>query len=62
MYWLEMPGLRAGTRLSIRPLPEFYWTEVKLDMRCMADSVRSTHEKNVPMLTIQRLDGVGQFR
>ena len=59
-YWHQMPGLQSANMLDAqRPLPDFYWTG-QTDMRCMADSIRSTHE-NAHAHHIQRLMVLGNF-
>ncbi|MCB2080654.1 MAG: cryptochrome/photolyase family protein, partial [Novosphingobium sp.] len=60
MYWLEMPHLaRANALNARRGLPEFYWTG-EIDMRCLADCIRSTRE-NAHAHHIQRLMVLGNF-
>lgn len=59
-YWYHMPELQTVNEMDAhRPLPEFYWTG-ETDMRCMADSVRSTKE-NAHAHHIQRLMVLGNF-
>ena len=59
-YWYFMPGLEIDNELNAqRGLPEFYWTG-ETDMRCMADSIRSTRE-NAHAHHIQRLMVLGNF-
>ncbi|WP_284125989.1 cryptochrome/photolyase family protein [Parerythrobacter aestuarii] len=59
-YWRFMPGLAEANELgATRPLPEFYWTG-ETDMRCLADSIRSTRE-NAHAHHIQRLMVLGNF-
>ncbi len=59
-YWHEMPGLAEANALDAhRPLPEFYWTG-DTEMRCMADSLRSTRE-DAHAHHIQRLMVLGNF-
>ena len=59
-YWLKMPGLAEANELAAdRPLPAFWWTG-KTDMRCLADSIRSTHD-NAHAHHIQRLMVLGNF-
>jgi len=59
-YWHYMPGLADDNEMDAhRPLPEFFWTG-KTDMRCLADSIRSTHH-NAHAHHIQRLMVLGNF-
>ena len=59
-YWHFMPDLESRNALNAqRALPEFYWTG-ETDMRCMADSIRSTKE-NAHAHHIQRLMVLGNF-
>ncbi len=59
-YWYFMPGLESDNALNAkRGLPEFYWTG-ETDMRCLADSIRSTHD-NAHAHHIQRLMVLGNF-
>ncbi len=59
-YWRFMPGLESDNALNAqRALPEFYWTG-DTDMRCLADSIRSTRE-NAHAHHIQRLMVLGNF-
>ena len=59
-YWHLMPGLESANKLNARrALPEFYWTG-ETDMRCMADSIRSTRD-NAHAHHIQRLMVLGNF-
>jgi deoxyribodipyrimidine photolyase-related protein len=59
-YWYFMPTLADKNELNAnRPLPNFFWTG-KTDMRCMADSIRSTYE-NAHAHHIQRLMVLGNF-
>ncbi len=59
-YWLFMPGLETDNALNATtPLPEFFWTG-ETDMRCLADSIRSTHA-NAHAHHIQRLMVLGNF-
>ena len=59
-YWLHMPGLKTDNKLNAqRALPEFFWTG-ETDMRCLADSIRSTHN-NAHAHHIQRLMVLGNF-
>ncbi|ABC63837.1 cryptochrome/photolyase family protein [Erythrobacter litoralis] len=59
-YWRFMPDLESNNALNAqRALPEFYWTG-ETDMRCLADSIRSTKE-NAHAHHIQRLMVLGNF-
>ncbi len=59
-YWRFMPGLESDNALNAqRALPEFYWTG-ETDMRCLADSIRST-KANAHAHHIQRLMVLGNF-
>lgn len=59
-YWYFMPELESANELeATRPLPEFFWTG-ETDMRCLADSIRSTHN-NAHAHHIQRLMVLGNF-
>ncbi|MDC0887082.1 cryptochrome/photolyase family protein [Altererythrobacter sp.] len=59
-YWRFMPGLESDNAMNAqRKLPEFYWTG-ETDMRCLADSVRSTLD-NAHAHHIQRLMVLGNF-
>ncbi len=59
-YWHFMPELETRNALNAqRALPQFYWTG-ETDMRCMADSIRSTRE-NAHAHHIQRLMVLGNF-
>ena len=59
-YWYHMPDLETTNAMNAqRALPEFYWTG-ETDMRCMADSVRSTRE-DAHAHHIQRLMVLGNF-
>ncbi|GAA4041651.1 cryptochrome/photolyase family protein [Parerythrobacter jejuensis] len=59
-YWRFMPGLESDNALNAqRALPEFYWTG-DTDMRCLADSIRSTLD-NAHAHHIQRLMVLGNF-
>jgi deoxyribodipyrimidine photolyase-related protein len=59
-YWYFMPDLESRNMLNAqRSLPDFYWTG-ETDMRCMADSIRSTRD-NAHAHHIQRLMVLGNF-
>ncbi|MDE1466356.1 cryptochrome/photolyase family protein [Aurantiacibacter sp. D1-12] len=59
-YWRFMPGLESDNALNAqRSLPEFFWTG-ETDMRCLADSIRSTRA-NAHAHHIQRLMVLGNF-
>ena len=59
-YWYHMPDLESANALNAqRALPEFYWTG-ETDMRCLADSIRST-KQNAHAHHIQRLMLLGNF-
>lgn len=59
-YWHQMPHLQEANALNAqRGLPQFYWTG-ETDMRCLADSIRSTRD-NAHAHHIQRLMVLGNF-
>jgi deoxyribodipyrimidine photolyase-related protein len=59
-YWYFMPRLAEANALDAHlSLPEFFWTG-ETDMRCIADSVRSTYE-DAHAHHIQRLMVLGNF-